>query len=87
MAKLSQFKNQENKGQKMAPGQDFQDKFNQYKDMSEGELNSTLFKEVARQKGEGTFDYNALAGMVESLKNALPPQDYNNIKRLLESLK
>ncbi len=87
MAKLSQFKNQENKTQKMASQQDFQEKYNQYKDMSQQELNSTLFAEVARQKQNGTFDYNALANMVETLKFSLPPQDYNNLKRLLESLK
>lgn len=66
---------------------DIQDKFNTYKDMSKEELNSQLFKEVARQKSQGTFDYDGLERMVESLKGSLNDQQYNNIKRLLENLK
>lgn len=66
---------------------DLQDKFNQYKDMSKEELNSQLFKEVARQKSAGSFDYNSLEKMVQSLQGSLSPSEYQNIVRLLESLK
>lgn len=88
MGKLSEFefvKEQENG--KNVNEQDIKQQFDKYKDMSKEELNSQLFNEVARQKAEGSFDYNKLAGMVESLKGTLPEQDYNNIKRILESLR
>jgi len=92
MSKLSQFsKNQKNQSfsnEKKKPSEEeLKEKFDTYKDMSKEELNSQLFKEVARQKSQGTFDYNALENMVESLQGSLSAQDYNNIKRLLESLK
>ena len=86
MAKLSQFdfngKDKENVSEK-----DIRRKFDEYKDMNKQQLNSQLFSEVARQKAAGTFDYDKLAEMVEGLRGSLPEQDYNNIKRILESLK
>lgn len=94
MGKLSQFSNENQNlnqkntnAQKQASRNDIEDKFNTYKNMSKEELNNQLFKEVARQKSEGSFDYDSLARMVESLRGSLSPNEYENIKRLLESLK
>lgn len=93
MAKLSQFSNNKDtnqnnvNAQRKASRADIEEKFNTYKDMSQEELNNQLFQEVARQKRDGSFDYNGLARMVESLQGSLTPNEYENIKRLLESLK
>ena len=94
MAKLSQFSNSTGKKNERAYNEqdkvsqtDIQDKFNTYKDMSKEELNNQLLKEVARQKSEGSFDYNSLERMVDSLQGSISANEYNNIKRLLESLK
>lgn len=86
MAKLSEFEFN-NKNNTNVSEEELRNKFDEYKDMSKEQLNSQLFSEVARQKAEGSFDYNKLAEMVENLRGALPEQDYNNIKRILESLK
>lgn len=67
--------------------QDIYQKYNQYKDLSESELNRELLNEVARQKSNGSFDYNRLAGMLESIRGALGEENYRNMKRILESLK
>lgn len=83
--KLSEFEFK-NENQKVTE-EDLKNKFDQYKDMSKDELNSQLFSEVARQKAQGSFDYQKLASMVENLRGALPENDFNNIKRILESLK
>ena len=93
MSKLSQFSTQNNdknrvqKTKENATQADIEEKFNTYKDMSKEQLNSELFKEVARQKTQGTFDYDGLERMVESLQGSLSVEQYNNIKRLLENLK
>ena len=93
MAKLSDFyKSQDNssnekQSQSKVNESQIKDKFNTYKDMSSEQLNSELFKEVARQKSQGTFDYAGLERMVQSLQGSLSAEQYNNIKRLLESLK
>lgn len=67
--------------------QDIYQKYNQYKDLSESELNRELLNEVARQKSNGSFDYNRLASMLESIRGALGEDNYQNMKRILESLK
>ena len=67
--------------------QDIYQKYNQYKDLSESELNRELLNEVARQKSNGSFDYNRLASMLESIRGALGEENYRNMKRILESLK
>lgn len=85
MPKLSEFNFE--KKEKTVNEEDVRGQFEKYKDMSKQELNYQLLSEVARQKSQGTFDYDKLSQMVEGLKGSLPEQDYNNIKRILESLR
>lgn len=84
MGKLSSF--EFNKDEKVSE-KDLKEKFDQYSGMNKQQLNQQLFEEVARQKKEGKFDFAALSGMVENLKGMVSQQDYENIKRILESLK
>ncbi len=88
--KLSDFKGQETKAQKPQNNiteDDIMEKYNSYKDLSSDQLNQELFKEVAKQKQNGSFDYQKLENMVEGLKGSLSPENYQNVKRILESLK
>ena len=88
MSKLSDFKNSNKEKLKSNVSQaEIQDKFNQYKDMSKEQLNNQLLSEVAKQKMQGTFDYENLERMVNSLQGSLSNQEFENIKRLLGSLK
>ena len=82
MAKFSQFKSQNGVGE-----DDIKNKYNSFKDMSKDELSKTLFQEVAKQKSDGNFNYSQLESMVDSLQSVLPSRDYENVRRLLESLK
>ena len=61
--------------------------YNKIKDLSQQEINAKLFDEVAKQKRDGTFDYQKIEQMVENLKGGLSEQDYKNVKRMLELLK
>lgn len=70
-----------------ATEQDLMNLYNKYKDMDAGSLNSTLLSEVARQKSNGTFDYQKLESMLEGMKDALGETNYQNMKRILENLK
>lgn len=91
MGRLSDFKSndQEKKEQtkQNVTEKDVMDRYNMYKDMSSSQLNGELFKEVARQKQAGTFDYAKLENMLESLRGSLTDENYQNMKRILESLK
>lgn len=95
MTKLSDFSfnqsiNENSKktdNKKQVSQEDLQEKFDMYKDMSKDQLQNSLFQEVARQKNEGTFDYDGLKRMVDSLQGSISPNEFETIKRLLESLK
>ena len=84
MGRLSDF--QSSKEEKVSE-KDLREKFDEYKDMNKDQLSKQLFSEVAKQKAEGKFDFQQLSSMVENLKGMLPEQDYQNIKRILESLR
>lgn len=83
MAKFSQF-HQEKKN---VSEKELKEKFNEYKDMNSADLHSTLLCEVAKQKSVGSFDYDSLRSMVDSLAGVLPAGDYEKVVKLLESLK
>ena len=86
MARLSKFEFNENK-KDYSNEEILRNKYDEFKGMDREELNNKLFEEVARQKQNGTFDYDALSKMIETLRGSLPENDYNNLKRILESLK
>ena len=77
----------QNENKKNVSEKDIMEKYNEYKDLSASQLNDELFKEVAKQKQDGSFNYAQLENMVESLKGSLSPENYQNMKRILESLK
>lgn len=87
MSKLSQYKGGEKENAEDNAQRELKNKYNTFKNMNKEQLNVQLMQEVARQKSSGSFDYEALSNMVESLKGALPEKDYQNVKRILESLK
>ena len=90
MAKLSDFnidnKNSEPQNQKVSQEELYQ-KYNEYKDLSQSQLNNELFKEVSRQKQNGTFNYQQLESMLEGLRSTLGEENYKNMKRILENLR
>ena len=97
MSKLSEFKNnkidekentQNNKTQKEnITEKDLMDKYNQYKELDSNQIRDELFNEVARQKANGVFDYNKLENSLDSIKGVIGEDNYQNMKKILESLK
>lgn len=61
--------------------------YNQYKNKSEDELVEELYKHVAKQKQNGTFDYNTLCKMLEKISPLLSTQQKQKMKEILENLK
>lgn len=61
--------------------------YEELKDMNGDQLSQRLFEEVASQKQNGTFDYDMLSSSVESIKAYLPQETYENIKRILRTLR
>lgn len=61
--------------------------YNEYKGKSEDELISELYKYVAKQKQDGTFDYDALEKMLNQLSPFLSKEQKQKMKGILESIK
>lgn len=70
-----------------ATREDVMNQYEQLKDLPQDELSRRLYEEVARQKHNGTFDYKKLEQMLEQIRPYLPEQNYQSIKRILDSLK
>ena len=66
---------------------DIKSSYDQLKDLNTDQLSKKLFDEVSRQKKNGTFDYEMLISSVESIKHLIPKENYENLKRLLNSIK
>ena len=85
MSRLSDFKNSSSYSR--VSEEQIREKFDQYKDMSGQQLRQELFSEVARQKSSGSFDYNSLRSMGESLRGSVSEEQYKNMLELLENFK
>lgn len=64
-----------------------QENFDAIKDCSADELMKKLAQEIQGQKDNGTFDYEALVGTIDKIKTYLPKQTYENMIRIIDSLK
>lgn len=88
MKSLSDFSKEKlEKENKKISEDDIKEAYDKYKDLSEDELLSTLFKEVDKQKQNGTFDLENLKSLVSSMSPMLTDEQLNNINNLLERLR
>ncbi len=77
--KLSSF----NAGTRPNDEKELMDKYNELSGKSSEELTSILFDEVAKQKREGTFNYEAIESVLERMRGSMSDEMYNNLKRML----
>lgn len=88
--KLSEFGKEAQKQNSQSRSQEAEDLMSQYerlKDLPDDQLSKMLLDEVAKQKRDGTFDYDSLSNMVESMRAYMGEDSYQNIKRILETFK
>lgn len=67
--------------------QEIKDRYEKLKDLDHDSLQAKLYEEVAMQKANGTFNYELLQSSLESMRTFLPSENYQNLKRLLESIR
>lgn len=86
---LSEFseENVEEKKEENFKESDLKEAYEKYKDMPEDELLKTLFTEVDKQKQNGTFNFENLKSLVESMAPMLTSEQLNNINILLEKMR
>lgn len=86
---LSEFseENVEGKKEESFNESNLKEAYEKYKDMPEDELLKTLFTEVDKQKQNGTFNFENLKSLVESMAPMLTSEQLNNINVLLEKMR
>ncbi len=84
--KLSEMKKSEQKTEN-SQKKTIQENFDAIKDYSADELMKKLAQEIQGQKDNGTFDYEVLIGTIDKIKTYLPKQTYENMIRIIDSLK
>ena len=88
--KLSEYKNEQNQqetNKNKAPEKSVEDLYNTYKNMNQSELMQTLFSEVAKQKQQGSFDYNKLQNSLNQVMPYLNDEQKKNLLTILQQLK
>lgn len=66
---------------------DINARYEELKNLDRDSLQAKLNEEVAAQKANGTFNYELLQSSLESMRTFLPSESYQNLQRLLESIK
>lgn len=88
MAKLSDYKVENNiESKDELINESLEEKYNKYKDFSQEDINKEIFKEVEKQKQNGTFDYNQIDSIIESLKPSLTTEQYQNMRKIMDEIK
>ncbi len=81
--KLSEMSKKQEHQQK----KDITEAYEEMKNCSSDELRQRLMKEIQQQKSRGVFDYDGLLNSIEKIKQYLPKETYENMLRIIESLK
>ena len=84
--KVSEMSNTEEK-LSSAKKKSINDSYEELKNCSSDELMNRLAKEIQGQKMNGTFDYEGLKNSIDKIKTYLPKQTYENMLRIIESLR
>lgn len=63
------------------------DAYEELKNCSADDLMARLAKEIQQQKSTGVFDYDGLRASLEQIKIYLPNATYENMIRIIDSLK
>ena len=82
--KISEMNKQEKTTQKKKT---VNEAYEELKGLSSEELMERLSNEIKGQNLNGTFDYQTLRASVEKIREYLPSQTYENMIRIIESLK
>lgn len=93
--KLSEMQKSENQtnpnvGQKVSINgkqKSINEAYEELKDCSSEDLMARLAKEIQAQKSNGVFDYDGLRANLEQIKIYLPNSTYENMIRIIDSLK
>lgn len=66
---------------------DVEEVFNKYKDLEQDQLIKELYKNIEKQKNDGTYNYEKICEMVEKMTPFLSKEQALKIRQLLKEIK
>lgn len=83
---FKQYSNEQNNDTEKQVGNQVENLYNTYKGKNEDELLAELVKHVAKQKENGTFDYNNLEKMLSKVMPFLNEQQKQKLNDVLKQI-
>lgn len=87
--KLSEYKCEENikQGKKQKNEEKIEDMYEKYKNFNQNDLTNELFNNIAKQKKDGTFDYEKIKNTITQIMPYLNAEQQKNLLSILEKIK
>ncbi|MBP3431842.1 MAG: hypothetical protein J6K39_03205 [Clostridia bacterium] len=85
--KLSEMQKKAQTKQASTKNMDIRQSYEELKGCSNDELFRRLTQEIQTQKANGVFDYDGICASIEKIKMYLPKETYENMIRVIDSLK
>ena len=87
--RLSEYKCEENIKQekKQKNEEKIEDMYEKYKNFNKNDLTNELFNNIAKQKKDGTFDYEKIKNTITQIMPYLNAEQQKNLLSILEKIK
>ena len=87
--RLSEYKCEENikKEKKQKNEEKIEDMYEKYKNFNQNDLTNELFNNIAKQKKDGTFDYEKIKNTITQIMPYLNAERQKNLLSILEKIK
>ena len=87
--RLSEYKCEENIKQekKQKNEEKIEDMYEKYKNFNQNDLTNELFNNIAKQKKDGTFDYEKIKNTITQIMPYLKAEQQKNLLSILEKIK
>lgn len=78
---------QENSEKMQKNTQNIEEIYNNYKNFNSEQLTEELYKNIAKQKSDGTFDYEKIQSLIQNVMTYLGEEQKNNLLSIMQKIK
>lgn len=78
---------QENSEKMQKNTQNIEEIYNNYKNFNSEQLTEELYKNIAKQKCDGTFDYEKIQSLIQNVMPYLGEEQKNNLLSIMQKIK
>lgn len=67
--------------------QNIEQLYNNYKNLNQEQLTEELYKNIAKQKNDGTFDFQKIQSIIQNVMPYLGEEQKNNLLSIMQKIK